>query len=111
MAATITRTELAALVDAGDVTVVETLGPQHYEEGHIPGAIHIGFREVAQRAPELLPDRDAAIVTYCSNLACRNSEAAANQLIALGYSNVRKFAEGKDDWRDAGLPLEQGAAV
>jgi len=31
-------------------------------------------------------------------------------LIALGYTNVRKYAEGKDDWREAGLALE-GAGV
>jgi len=47
-------------------------------------------------------------VTYCSNTACRNSEAAANQLAAMGYTNVRKYAEGKDDWTRAGLPLETG---
>ena len=29
----------------------------------------------------------------------------------LGYTNVREYAEGKDDWREAGLPLEQGAPV
>ena len=46
----------------------------------------------------------AAIVTYCSNPACRNSDIAARQLIALGYTNVRKYADGKDDWHDAGLP-------
>jgi len=60
---------------------------------------------VARLAPELLPDMDAAIVAYCSNPACRNSEAAAAQLRSLGYTNVRTYAEGKDDWREAGLAL------
>ena len=30
---------------------------------------------------------------------------------SLGYTNVREYAEGKDDWREAGLPLHSGAAV
>jgi rhodanese-related sulfurtransferase len=55
--------------------------------------------------------RPRAIVTYCSNTACRNSEIAANQLTAMGYSNVRKYAEGKDDWAEAGLPLESSMAA
>ena len=33
-------------------------------------------------------------------------EIAANQLVAMGYTNVRKYAEGKQDWVEAGLPLE-----
>jgi rhodanese-related sulfurtransferase len=111
MATTITRDELAAAIDDGTVTVVETLRAEHFEQGHLPGAIHIHFEAVADEAPELLPDRDAAIVTYCSNTSCRNSEIAANQLTAMGYTNVRKYAEGKDDWTAAGLPVEVAATT
>lgn len=111
MAKTITRDELTAVIDAGAVTVIETLRDEHYAQGHLPGAIHIHFEAVADKAPELLPDKDAAIVTYCSNTACRNSEAAANQLTATGYTNVRKYAEGKQDWEEAGLPLGIGATT
>ena len=111
MAATISRDELQAAIDAGEVTVVETLRAEHFAQGHLPGAIHLHFEDVAELAPSLLPDRDAAIVTYCSNTSCRNSEAAANQLTKLGYTNVRKYAEGKQDWEAAGLPLVVGSAV
>jgi hypothetical protein len=37
MSATITRQELAGAIDAGTVTVVEVLGPQYFEQGHLPG--------------------------------------------------------------------------
>lgn len=106
----ISRDELKSAIDAGDVTVVETLRSEHFADRHIPGAIHIHFEEVADKAPALLPDKQAAIVTYCSNSACRNSDIAANRLISMGYTNVRKYADGKDDWEQAGLPL-QGAAL
>ena len=108
---TITRHELQAALDAGDVTVVETLGPLYYDDAHLPGAINIPHAEVVRLAPQLLPDKDAPIVTYCSNTACRNSEIAAVQLRSLAYSNVRKYAEGKDDWRNAGLALQSDTAV
>jgi hypothetical protein len=29
----------------------------------------------------------------------------------MGYTNVRKYADGKQDWEAAGLPLESGVAV
>ena len=108
---TITRTELQSLIAAGDVTVVEALGPMYFEDAHLPGAINIPHTEVDRLAPELLPDREATIVVYCSNTACPNSGIAAAQLSKLGYTDVRKYAEGKDDWREAGLPLESGAPV
>lgn len=105
MAKTISREELRQAIEQGAVTVVETLRAEHFAQGHLPGAIHVHVEAVAERAPELLPDKHAAIVTYCSNTACRNSEAVANQLAALGYTDVRKYAEGKEGWQQAGLPL------
>jgi rhodanese-related sulfurtransferase len=104
----ITRNELRKEIAAGTITVVETLGPVYYENAHLPGAINIPHTQVRELARSLLPDKDGAIATYCSNTACRNSEIAANELIALGYRNVRKYAEGKQDWTEAGLPLESG---
>ena len=108
---TITRDELREAIEAGRVTVVETLREEHFEQGHLPGALHIHYEAVEALAPELLPDRSAAIVTYCSNTACRNSEIAANKLTAMGYSNVRRYVEGKEDWREADLPLETGVTA
>ena len=60
----ISRDELAQLVDAGAAIVVETLPASYYEDAHIPGAINIPHTEVRALAPELLPDKDALIVTY-----------------------------------------------
>ena len=111
MTATITREDLAALIEQGDVVVVETLGPLHYADAHLPGAINVPHTEVDALAASLLPDRGATIVTYCSNTACRNSGVAADRLTALGYADVRKYAEGKQDWLQAGLPVERGAPM
>jgi rhodanese-related sulfurtransferase len=111
MSTTITRSELAAAIDAGTVTVVEALGPQYFEQGHIPGALNLPHTEVAELAPSLLPDKDAAIVVYCSNTQCANSAIARGELLRLGYTNVRTYAQGKQDWEEAGLPLESGVPV
>ena len=108
---TITRAELHDLIEANAVTVVEALPASYYEEAHLPGAINIPHTEVRDLAPELLPDKDAPIVVYCANEPCPNSGIATHVLTKLGYTNVRDYAEGKADWREAGLPVEQGAPV
>ncbi len=107
----ITREELKAKLDRGEeVVLVETLGPRYYEDAHLPGAINIPYTEVDELAPEMLLDKSAEIVVYCSNRACQNSPQAARRLEALGYENVYDYEEGKQDWVDAGLPTERGAA-
>lgn len=103
----ITRDELVALLDAGKpVQFVETLRAEHFAQGHLPGAVHIHFEEVEDRAPALLSDKDELIVTYCSNTACQNSRIAAEKLAKLGYTDVRRYEEGKQDWIEAGLEVD-----
>ncbi|GGP78962.1 rhodanese-like domain-containing protein [Streptosporangium pseudovulgare] len=111
MTALISRDELRTAIETGTVVVVDALGGDYYARQHLPGALALVESEVADRAAELLPDKDAAIVTYCSNPACGNSEAVARRLTGLGYTNVRKYREGIQDWTEAGLPVESGAAA
>jgi rhodanese-related sulfurtransferase len=111
MAALISRDELKAAIDQDEVTVVDALGESYYAQQHIPGALNLVEADVAHRAATLLPDQDAAIVTYCSNAACPNSQAVATLLTKLGYTNVRKYRDGIQDWVEAGLPVETGVAA
>ena len=106
MTALITRDELKAAIGAGTVTVVDALGGEYYAKQHLPGAVALAPGDVDARASSVLPDRQAAIVTYCSNPACANSGQVADRLTALGYANVRKYREGIEDWTGAGLPTE-----
>lgn len=106
MVNTITRQELHTAVDAGTVTVVDALGGEYYAKQHLPGAVALVEADVDGTAAALLPDKSAAIVTYCSNPACPNSGRVAQRLLNLGYTNVSKYREGIEDWLAAGLPVE-----
>ncbi len=108
MATVITREEVAARIDDGNVTVVEALPPMYYEDAHLPGALILPHDQVDELAPSLLPDKDAEIVVYCSNTACPNSTIAAARLTQLGYTHVFDYEAGKQDWMEAGLPTETG---
>jgi rhodanese-related sulfurtransferase len=109
MTTLISRDELQAAIKARAVSVVDALGGDYYRQQHLPGAIALVESDVEKLAARVLPDRAAAIVTYCSNAACGNSQQVANRLTALGYTNVRKYREGIQDWVAAGLPTETGA--
>jgi rhodanese-related sulfurtransferase len=106
MTTLITRDELQAAIEAGSVTVVDALGETYWAQQHLPGAVYLVAEDVEAEAARLLPDKAAAIVTYCSNPACANSGQVANRLEQLGYSNVRKYREGIQDWVESGLPVE-----
>lgn len=102
----IAREELRDRIDSGSVVVVDALPSSYYDQQHLPGALNLVEGDVADLAPRLLPDRDAAIVTYCSNTACSNSEAVARRLVAAGYTNVRVYRDGIQDWVEGGYATE-----
>lgn len=67
MESTISTNDLKTKLDQKRVTIVETLAPERYREAHIPRALNIPPEQIAELAPQLLPNRDAEIVTYCTN--------------------------------------------
>jgi rhodanese-related sulfurtransferase len=105
----VTADELLAKLENGDAFVlVDALAPMVYAHSHLPGAINIppsGLDRwmIAKR----IPDRNAEIIVYCANPDCHDSVETAQELEALGYTNVCHYAGGKDEWRERGLPLER----
>jgi rhodanese-related sulfurtransferase len=67
MKSTISTKDLKSQLDQKRVTVVETLAPERYREAHIPGALNIPPEQIRELAPQLLPNKNGEIVTYCAN--------------------------------------------
>jgi hypothetical protein len=67
MESTISTKDLKSKLDQKQVTVVETLAPERYREAHIPGALDIPPERITELAPQLLPNKDAEIISYCTN--------------------------------------------
>jgi rhodanese-related sulfurtransferase len=112
MVAKIDRAALKAKLDRKEpIVIVEALPPRHFADAHLPGALNIPHDQVDALAPRLLPHKDAEIVVYCANTPCRNSTIAAERLVQLGYTRVRDYKEGKEDWANAGFALEASVAA
>ena len=111
MTTIITRDDLRSALDAGEVTVVDALPAAPFGKRHLPGAVNVVQEDADERVAELLPDRDAAIVTYSTDADCTRGPALAERLTALGYADVRSYRDGIEDWVAAGLPVERARAV
>lgn len=102
----ISREQLQAELAKGDVVVLEALPQNYYADGHIPGAQNLPLDDIDSLASDLIPTHATPVVTYCTGTSCPNSRIAAERLRALGYTDVRAYEGGKEDWAKAGFPLE-----
>ena len=92
----ISGAEAKALMDSeSGYIIIDARTQEEYDEGHIPGAILIPEYEIADRAEKELPDKNQLILVYCRS--GRRSKIAAEELVKLGYTNVKEFG-GIIDW-------------
>ena len=92
----ITAEEAKQIMDSEEgYIILDVRTREEYDEGHIPGAIAISHEEVAERAEEVLTDKDQLILVYCRS--GRRSKIAAEVLVELGYTNIKEFG-GIIDW-------------
>ena len=108
---TISSDELSRKLESGEpVVVVDALPPMSYAHSHLPGAINLPPERVDEYAGMRISDKNAEIVVYCANPECESSIDTARRLGELGFTNVRHYPGGKDEWRALGLPLERAGA-
>ena len=75
--------------------IIDARTEEEFTEGHIENAILIPEYEIKDRAEKELPDKDALILVYCRS--GRRSKIASEELVKLGYTNVKEFG-GIIDW-------------
>ena len=78
-----------------DYVIIDARTEEEFAEGHIENAILIPEYEIATRAEEELPDKEQLILVYCRS--GRRSKIASEELVKLGYTNVKEFG-GIIDW-------------
>jgi molybdopterin/thiamine biosynthesis adenylyltransferase/rhodanese-related sulfurtransferase len=97
------------VIDAGDPLVLDVREQDEWDEGHLPGAVHIPRGNLESRIERAEPDRTRPIVVYCA--AGNRSAFAAKTLEELGYEDVVSLAGGFTDWKRNGFPVELSAGL
>jgi ArsR family transcriptional regulator len=104
----VSRQELLRRMRDGLVTVIDTRPQAEFVAGHLPGAINLPLSELSDRLHELPRYRE--IVAYCRGQYCVLSYEAVAELRKRGFKAFR-LEEGYPEWKAAGLPVEDLAAV
>jgi molybdopterin/thiamine biosynthesis adenylyltransferase/rhodanese-related sulfurtransferase len=90
--------------DGTQVVFLDVRERDEWDEGHIPGAVHVPRGYLESRIEGLVPDRTAKVVVYCA--VGNRSAFATKSLSELGYENVVNLQGGFTDWKRNGHPTE-----
>ena len=107
MPTTISREQTKqAVLDKG-VKPMEVLSESAYDEYHLPHAHSVPMGDdFEEQIQKIVPDKQEHVIVYCKDTDCPASADAAEKMEALGYENVYDYEAGKEDWKQAGLPIE-----
>jgi len=105
----IDATEARGRIESGEPVVVDVREQDEWDEGHIPGAVHVSRGHLESRIERLAPDLSRPVVVYCS--AGNRSVFAAKTLAELGYEEVVSLAGGFTDWKRNGFPVQFQAGL
>lgn len=89
--------------------LVDARGQASWEQGRIPGAVHLPVDEIAEHAAQVLPP-DSRVVTYCWGPGCNGATKAALTLANAGYE-AREMIGGFEYWAREGFPVEDLSGV
>ena len=109
------RASLAFHTDVSDVAaelasggpafvVLDSRSTESWDQGHIPGAVHLPTALIPEEAGRLL-DRSVPVVTCCWGPGCNGATRAALALAELGYQ-VREMLGGFEYWVREGFEFE-----
>jgi sulfur-carrier protein adenylyltransferase/sulfurtransferase len=86
----------------GSTIFLDVREPDEYEQGAIPGAIHIPRGHLEFQVEGRIVDKASKVVVYCAGGV--RSAFAAKTLQDLGYADVLSVNGGFNRWKDEGHP-------
>lgn len=92
--------DVHAALPAGRFVLVDSRSAAAWEQGHVPGAVHLPTAEIPGSLDPAVP-----VVTYCWGPGCNGATRAALALARLGFA-VREMIGGVEYWVREGLPVQ-----
>ncbi|MBX6325722.1 MAG: sulfurtransferase [Chthoniobacterales bacterium] len=97
--------DAAAKLQSGQAVMIDVREKEEWDQGHIPGALHMSRGTIELDIEEKIPDPETMVICHCGGGG--RSALAAESLQRMGYKNVRSMAGGFKAWKAAGLPVTQ----
>lgn len=107
--AEVSTEQMRAILQEGSAIILDTRSRAEFDAGHLPTARSLDAPASAQvSAVESVVkgDRGKALVLYCNGPYCQASRRLAENLVAAGFSNVKRYQLGMPVWRALGGPVE-----
>lgn len=108
----VTTEELRRILADKSAVVFDTRPFKEFAISHIPGAVVVApkpgvskavyISDVAEIGRAVKEEKAAPIVLYCDGPFCGKSKRVAEELLAAGYRNVRRYQLGIPVWRALG---------
>jgi sulfur-carrier protein adenylyltransferase/sulfurtransferase len=95
--------EAAQEVEGGDVVLIDTREPHEHQEAHLENGKLVPPGLLRDEIEAAAPDKSARTILYCRS--GNRSYKAAEQMEALGYTDVASMAGGILAWQEQGLPV------
>ena len=108
----VSTSELKRILAERSAVVLDARPHLEYAISHIPGALNVAAKpgvapsmyisDVAEVSRLVEGNKAARLVLYCNGLHCGKSKRLAEELLAAGFSNVRRYQLGIPVWRALG---------
>ena len=108
----ISTRELRAELAAKRALIFDSRSPAEFATGHLPGALNVSGKSglpASQYTSDLGPieklvkgNRSQPIILYCNGPYCGRSKRLADDLLAAGFTDVRRYQLGMPVWRALG---------
>jgi len=92
--------EAETMLEQPGVVLLDVREPDEFEQGALPGAVHIPRGQLESGIEGRIPKRDTPIVIQCAGGV--RSAFAADTLQQLGYTDVVSMDGGFNKWKDEG---------
>jgi rhodanese-related sulfurtransferase len=96
--------DVHASLPSGELVLVDSRSRAAWDQGHVPGAVHLPTAEIPRQAGALL-DPTIPVVTYCWGPGCDGATRAALGLAQQGY-RVKEMIGGFEYWAREGFAVE-----
>ena len=98
--------EVRKMLARGDrFVLIDVREEREFENGRLPGAVHLSKGLIERDIEAWLPDHDTPIVLYCGG--GYRSALSADNIQKMGYTDVKSMDGGWRAWTEAGLPTER----